>query len=88
MLTRGDQIPREFAIEKQAFDLVFRGKAASERLLFLGGFLAHLRARQAEAMRQFNRFSFMFDWPGRLKDIRDAYLENKRSSETKRRGQE
>ena len=35
-------------------------------------------------MRHFNRFPFMFDWPGRLKDIRDAYKESKKSSETKR----
>lgn len=43
-LSRGDELPQEFAIEKKAADLIFKGKTAQERLLFLGCFLAHLRS--------------------------------------------
>jgi len=71
--------PPEFTILEQAIDLVLKGKGTQDRLLFLGGFLAHLKAWQAEVMmHQFSRFPFMFDWPGRLKAITFAYLESKK----------
>ncbi len=67
------EIPSGLTIEKVATDLLFRAKPPGDKLTFLGGFLAHLMSWQAEAMRQFNRFPFMFDWPGRLQEIRDSY---------------
>jgi SAM-dependent methyltransferase len=67
------EIPSELTIEKAATDLLFQGKPPGDKLAFLGGFLAHLTSWQAEAMRQFNRFPFMFDWPGRLREIRNSY---------------
>jgi hypothetical protein len=59
----------EFAVEKQAFDIVFKGLTPEDRLSFLGGFLAYLKTWQAKAMMQSQRFPFMFDWPGRLKGL-------------------
>jgi hypothetical protein len=67
------EIPPELAIEKTPMDLLFRGRPPRDKLTFLGGFLAHLTSWQADVMRQFNRFPFMFDWPGRLREIRDSH---------------
>jgi len=77
ILSRSDEFPQEFAIEKKAADLVFKGNTAQERLLFLGCFLAHLRSWQAKVMLEQNRFPFMFEWQGRLKAIVDRCKEAK-----------
>ncbi len=69
VLSRSDDFPAEFTIEKRATDLVFKGKTAQQRLIFLGCFLAHLRSSQAQMMMEQNRFPFMFEWQGRLKEI-------------------
>jgi hypothetical protein len=76
-VNRSDDFPQEFAVEKKAMDLIFKGKTASERLLFLGCFLAHLRSWQAKVMMEQNRFPFMFEWQGRLKAIVDRCTERK-----------
>jgi hypothetical protein len=68
-------LPADFAIEKQAIDLVFSNKDSSNRLLFLGAFLLHLRTWQGQVMMQQNRFPFMFEWPSRLKKIVDVARE-------------
>jgi hypothetical protein len=78
-LNAGSEFPPEFTIEKLATDLVFKGKNAQERMLFLGGFLAHLKSWQAKAMMQQNRFPFMFAWEGRLKVIVDKHLQAKKA---------
>ena len=62
-------LPVEFAIEKEAVDLTFSGKDSRNRLLFLGGFLAHLETWQEQVMMQQQRFPFVFEWPGRLQEI-------------------
>jgi hypothetical protein len=77
ILHRSDDFPQEFAIEKKAADLIFKGKTAPERLLFLGCFLASLRSWQAKAMLEQNRSPFMFEWQGRLKAIVDRCKETK-----------
>lgn len=74
---RTDDFPPEFAVEKKAMDLIFKGKTAQERLLFLGCFLAHLRSWQAKVMMEQNRFPFMFEWQGRLKAIVERCMETK-----------
>jgi len=71
VVSQSDDFPGEFAVEKRAADLVFKGKSAQERLLFLGCFLAHLKSFQAKVMMEQNRFPFMFEWEGRLKAIVD-----------------
>jgi hypothetical protein len=76
-LNRNDDFPPEFAIEKKAVDLIFKGKTAPERLLFLGCFLASLRSWQAKVMVEQSRFPFMFEWQGRLKAIVDRCKETK-----------
>jgi hypothetical protein len=81
-LIASQSLPPEYTIEQQAIDLVLKGKGTQDRLLFLGGFLAHLKTWQAQTMTQFNRFPFMFDWEGRLKDITLAYLESKKPKVT------
>jgi hypothetical protein len=73
--------PQEFAIEKKAADLIFKGKTAPERLLFLGCFLASLRSWQAKVMLEQNRFPFMFEWQGRLKAIVDRCKETKAAAQ-------
>jgi hypothetical protein len=72
-LVAGSDFPDELLIEKRAGDLIFKGKDAQERLLFLSGFLAHLKSSQAQMMMQQRRFPFMFSWEGRLKVIVDKY---------------
>jgi hypothetical protein len=72
-LVAGSDFPDELLIEKRAGDLIFKGKDVQDRLLFLGGFLAHLKSSQAQMMMQQNRFPFMFSWEGRLKAIVDKY---------------
>lgn len=84
ILSRSDDFPQEFAIEKRAADLVFKGKATQERLLFFGCFLAALRSWQATVMMQQNRFPFMFEWQGRLKAIVDRCKETKASQQVAR----
>jgi hypothetical protein len=74
---RSDDFPQELAVEKKAMDLIFKGKTAQERLLFLGCFLANLRSWQAKVMMEQNRFPFMFEWQGRLKAIVDRCKEMK-----------
>jgi hypothetical protein len=71
--------PSDLAIEKHAFDLILTPLSADGRLLFLGGFLGHLRTWQAQAMMQQRRFPFLFEWPARLKAIVDAH---RRANET------
>jgi len=84
ILTRTDEFPLEFAIEKKAADLIFKEKTVQERLLFLGCFLAHLRSWQAREMMQLNRFPFMFEWQGRLKAIVDRCNQAKAATQTKK----
>ena len=84
ILSRSDEFPKEFAIEKKATDLIFKGKTAQERLLFLGCFLADLRSWQAKVMVEQNRFPFMFEWQGRLKTIVDRCKEVKATQQTAR----
>jgi hypothetical protein len=74
-LVASSDFPAELSIEKRASDLIFRGKDEQERLLFLGGFLVHLKSWQAQMMMQQNRFPFMFSWDGRLKSIADKYMQ-------------
>src|ERR1017187_5769172 len=74
-LAAGHGVQPEFTIQEQAVDLVLKGKTTQDRLVFLGGFLTHLKSWQAREMMQYNRFPFMFDWEGRLKAITLAYLE-------------
>ena len=68
-LAKTEDFPGEFAVEKAAMDLVFKGKDGQRRLLFLGCYLVHLKSSQAQMMMQQHRFPFMFDWDGRLKAI-------------------
>ena len=75
-------LPIDFAIEKQAIDLVFSNKDSAARLLFLGGYLLHLKIWQGQVMMQQNRFPFMFEWPGRLKQIVDAFRERTKKKAT------
>jgi hypothetical protein len=75
ILNRSDEFPQEFAIVKKAADLIFKGRSAQERLLFLGCFFAHLISWQAKVMREQSRFPFMFEWQGRLKAIVDRCKE-------------
>ena len=82
-LDAGSGFPPEFAIEKQAIDLVLQGRDREHRLLFLGGFLAHLRSWQSTAMMQQNRFPFMFQWEGRLKGIVNTYVQAKKAQAKK-----
>jgi hypothetical protein len=77
VLSRSDDFPSEFTIEKKAMDLIFKKKGAQDRLLFLGCFLGHLRSSQAQMMMEQNRFPFMFEWQGRLKAIVDRCKEAK-----------
>jgi hypothetical protein len=81
---RSDDFPQEFAVEKKAMDLIFKGKAVQERLLFQGCFLAHLRSWQAKVMMEQNRFPFMFEWQGRLKAIVDRCNQAKAATQTKK----
>jgi hypothetical protein len=74
----GPGFPPEFAVEQQGIDVIFKGKEPKERLPFLGGYLVHLQSWQAQAMMQFNRFPFMFEWHGRLGDIANAYRESRK----------
>ena len=79
ILVTGGEFPSDFAVEKMAFDLVLKGKDLEARLLFLGGFLVHLKSWQAEAAMQQRRFPFMFSWEGRLKTIADKYAQNRKA---------
>jgi hypothetical protein len=83
ILSQSDEFPGEFAIEKRAMDLAFKGKTAQQRLLFLGCFLAHLRSWQAKEMMQQNRFPFMFEWQGQLKGIVDRCNQAKAATQAK-----
>jgi hypothetical protein len=74
-------LPREFAIDDRAFDVVFSGKDTTARLQILGEYLVHLKNWQADVMiHQFRRHPFMFDWEGPLKQIADSY---RNSTQTK-----
>jgi hypothetical protein len=84
VLSRSDDFPSEFAIEKGATDLVFKGKPAQQRLLFVGCFLEHLRSWQAQVMMQQNKFPFMFEWPGRLKEIIEKCKQAKTAKQASR----
>jgi hypothetical protein len=75
ILVASSEFPAELSIAKRAMDLIFRNKDVPGRLLFLGGFLVHLKSYQAQLMMQQNRFPFMFDWEGRLKAIADKYVQ-------------
>lgn len=68
-------LPSDFTVEKKAVDLVFDPANSGQRLLFLGGYLASLEAFQSQAMRQANRFPFMFGWGGRLDKIVKAFTD-------------
>jgi hypothetical protein len=57
----GSDFPDELLIEKRAGDLIFKGKDAQERLLFLSGFLAHLKSSQAQMMMQQRRLKVIVD---------------------------
>jgi hypothetical protein len=78
-LVAGSGFPSEFSIEKPAIELVFKDKDVQDRLLFLGGFLAHLKSWQAQAMMEQRRHPFMFDWEGRLKAIVNKYIQDKQA---------
>ncbi len=78
-LALSGEFPPEFSVEKMAFDLVLKGKDPQARLLFLGGFLVHLKSWQAEVMMQQMRSPFMFSWEGRLKTITDKYTQNSKA---------
>jgi hypothetical protein len=84
ILSQSDEFPEEFSIDKKAMDLVFKKKAAQDRLLFLGCFLAHLKSSQAKMMMEQQRFPFMFDWQGRLKTIVDRCNQAKTATQTKK----
>jgi hypothetical protein len=84
ILSQSDEFPPEFAIDKKAMDLIFKKKAAQDRLLFLGCFLAHLKSSQAKMMMEQHRFPFMFDWQGRLKAIVDRCNQAKAATQTKK----
>jgi hypothetical protein len=84
-LSRSDDFPGEFAIEKRAADLIFKGKSTQERLLFLGCFLAHLKSSQGKMMMEQHRFPFMFEWEGRLKVIVDRCKQAKAAQQAKAR---
>lgn len=84
ILSRSDDFPSELTIEKKAADLIFKGKAAQDRLNFLGCFLKQLRSWQAEVMMQQNRFPFTFEWQGRLKTIVDGCSPAKAATQTKK----
>jgi MinD-like ATPase involved in chromosome partitioning or flagellar assembly len=69
-------LPAEFTIEKKAVDLLFESESSEQRLLFLGGYLTHLKTFQSQAMLQANRFPFVFNWGGgRLGRIVKAFVE-------------
>jgi hypothetical protein len=74
----------EFSIDKKAMDLIFKKKAAQDRLFFLGCFLAYLKSSQAKMMMEQQRFPFMFDWRGRLKTIVDRCNQAKTATQTKK----
>jgi hypothetical protein len=65
--------PSYLAVDPALFELAFKGKTHDQRLLIYGGFLYHLKYWQAQAMMQFRRFPFMFDWQGRLLEISQKY---------------
>jgi hypothetical protein len=73
VLTMSGDFPAELSIEKSAIDAVLKGKNSDERLIFLGGFLVHLKSSQARMMMEQRRFPYLFDWEGRLKVIADKY---------------
>jgi hypothetical protein len=75
-LAAGPHVPAGCAIDERAIDLTFKGKGPHDRLLFLGGFLTHLKSWQAGAMLRASRFPFMFDWEGRLKAISFEYAQS------------
>jgi hypothetical protein len=75
-LAAGPRVPAGCAIDERAIDLTFRGMAAHDRLLFLGGFLTHLKSWQAGVMLRASRFPFMFDWDGRLKAVSFEYVQS------------
>ena len=84
VLSRSDDFPSEFAIEKRATDLVFKGKPAQQRLVFLGCFLESLRAWQAKVMMEQHKLPFMFEWQGRLKGIVDRCNQAKAATQAKK----
>ena len=48
--------------------------------------MAHLTSWQADIVkRQFSRFPFMFDWPGRLGERKDSYRQSNNGARAKRR---
>jgi hypothetical protein len=75
-LATGLRVPAGCAIDERAIDLTFKGKATHDRLLFLGGFLTHLKSWQAGVMLRASRFPFMFGWDGRLKAISFEYAQS------------
>ena len=84
VLSRSDDFSSEFAIEKRATDLVFKGKPAQQRLVFLGCFLESLRAWQAKVMMEQHKLPFMFEWQGRLKGIVDRCNQAKAATQAKK----
>jgi hypothetical protein len=64
--------------------LVFKGKTAQQRLLFVGCFLEHLSSWQAQVMMEQNRFPFMFEWQGRLKQIVEQCKQARAAKEASR----
>jgi len=66
--------PSHWEILPMLFTAAFRGKTQDQRIVLYGQFLDRLKAWQGETrMQQFQRFPFMFDWPGRLKDAVEKY---------------
>jgi len=72
-LSTSAEFPSELSVEKQAVDVVLKGRGPRERVVFLRGFLAHLKAWQGQAMMQQGRFPFTFEWQGRLKEAATAH---------------
>ena len=73
------EFPGDLAVDRRAFDLIFKGKSSKERKLFFGKFLGHLRAWQTQASLQFNRIVPFNYWPGRLGDTERAYTETQKT---------
>jgi VWFA-related protein len=75
-LAAGPRVPAGCGIDERAIDLTFKRMAAHDRLLFLGGFLTHLKSWQAGVMLRASRFPFMFDWEGRLKAVSFEHVQS------------
>lgn len=66
--------PTEWEILPLLFAAALKAKIPEQRIVLYGEFLSGLKAWQSKTMMQeFQRFPFMFDWPGRLKLATDKY---------------